>query len=180
MRVPRAGAAIPPLLPKKLLKVDDSPPNPPDPKEASFPPDPNRPRGGGDDDDDDDEPYDVRLVEFEGDRVTVLLVSMEPGLERNTCSSGIRDSDIQNLLQTSRLREFRTSIYIRPSGPLAASRGVVVACRMQGVMSCQRVERDIDRPRRRSGTPEGPKSYGPRVVWTAVLLQRATGRNARR
>jgi hypothetical protein len=73
-----------------LLKVDKPP------KPASFSPYPVRPRGGGDDD---DELYDVRLVELDGERVTTLLllfVSMEPGpgFARNTCSSGIRDKDM--------------------------------------------------------------------------------------
>ena len=42
--------------------------------------------------------YEVRFVDCEGERVVVevpeLEVSMEPGLVRNTCSSGIRDKDI--------------------------------------------------------------------------------------
>lgn len=51
--------------------------------------------GGGEDE---ELLYEVRLVDWLGERVLVLVldeVSMEPGLLRNTCSSGIRDKDMK-------------------------------------------------------------------------------------
>jgi hypothetical protein len=51
--------------------------------------------GGGEDE---ELLYEVRFVDWLGERVLVLVldeVSVEPGLLRNTCSSGIRDKDMK-------------------------------------------------------------------------------------